>query len=174
VRIQRRKFLLSGGAALCGLALPSAACAQAGDAVDVCVYGGTASGVMAAVAAAREGCRVLLVEPSRWLGGMTGGGLCHIDWGRKAAVGGTARGILSQGYNDPQYRHAFLDLVKQHAVTVLYEYRLGAVRREETSIRGLVLDHAPPDRYGCPSKSPTTTTRGPLNCIGAALSVTSR
>ena len=45
---------------------------------DVCVYGGTASGVMAAVAAAREGCRVVIVEPSRWLGGMTGGGLCHI------------------------------------------------------------------------------------------------
>jgi len=41
---------------------------------DVCVYGGTASGVMAAVAASKEGAEVILIEPSRWLGGMTGGG----------------------------------------------------------------------------------------------------
>ncbi|GAG05834.1 unnamed protein product, partial [marine sediment metagenome] len=41
---------------------------------DVCVYGGTASGVMAAIAAAKEGADVIIVEPSRWLGGITGGG----------------------------------------------------------------------------------------------------
>ena len=41
--------------------------------VDVCVYGGTASGVMAALAAEKEGAKVILIEPSRWLGGMTGG-----------------------------------------------------------------------------------------------------
>ena len=48
------------------------------DSYDVCVYGGTASGVMAACAAAKEGAKVIVVEPSRWLGGMTGGGLMHI------------------------------------------------------------------------------------------------
>jgi NADPH-dependent 2,4-dienoyl-CoA reductase/sulfur reductase-like enzyme len=51
---------------------------------DVCVYGGNASGVMAACAAAKEGAKVIVVEPSRWLGGMTGGGLMHIDWGHSA------------------------------------------------------------------------------------------
>ena len=50
--------------------------------VDVCVYGGTASGVMAALAAKKEGANVLIVEPSRWLGGMTGGGINHLDWGK--------------------------------------------------------------------------------------------
>ena len=44
---------------------------------DVCVYGGTASGVMAAVAAHKEGSKVILVEPTRSLGGMTGGGINH-------------------------------------------------------------------------------------------------
>jgi ribulose 1,5-bisphosphate synthetase/thiazole synthase len=53
---------------------------------DICIYGGTASGVMAAVAAARDGWRVMIVEPSRWLGGMTGGGLDHVDWGREEEV----------------------------------------------------------------------------------------
>lgn len=81
---------------------------------DVCVYGGTASGVMAAVAAAREKCRVVLVEPSRWLGGMTGGGISKIDWGRREAVGGSARVILERGYNDAEYRDVFRELVARH------------------------------------------------------------
>src|SRR5437868_5610376 len=37
---------------------------------DIAVYGGTASGVIAAVAAAREGKSVLLIEPGKHLGGM--------------------------------------------------------------------------------------------------------
>ena len=71
---------------------------------DVCVYAANASGVMAAVAAAREGASVVIIEPSRWLGGMTGSGLVNVDWGRQETVGGSARLILKHNYNDPQYR----------------------------------------------------------------------
>src|SRR5688500_12061593 len=56
--------------------------------VDVCVYGGTAAGVVAAVAATQRGKSVLLVEPGRHLGGMTSGGLGWTDFGNKAAIGG--------------------------------------------------------------------------------------
>ncbi|MFB0974200.1 MAG: FAD-dependent oxidoreductase, partial [Bacteroidales bacterium] len=42
---------------------------------DVCVYGGTSSGVIAAISAARSGCKVLLVEPTSHIGGLTTGGL---------------------------------------------------------------------------------------------------
>jgi ribulose 1,5-bisphosphate synthetase/thiazole synthase len=41
---------------------------------DVIVYGGTAAGVVAAYAAAKEGKSVLLVEPGLHLGGMVSGG----------------------------------------------------------------------------------------------------
>ncbi len=45
---------------------------------DLVVYGGTAGGVITAVAAAREGLKVALLEPGRHLGGMaTGGFLAH-------------------------------------------------------------------------------------------------
>ncbi len=67
---------------------------------DVCIYGGTASGVMAAVAAKKQGASVILVEPSRWLGGMTGGGIDHLDWGREAAVGGSTYKFLTEGLED--------------------------------------------------------------------------
>src|SRR5687767_2204280 len=58
--------------------------------VDVCVYGGTASGVIAAVTAKQLGKSVLLVEPGRHLGGMSSGGLGWTDFGNKAAIGGLA------------------------------------------------------------------------------------
>ena len=60
-------------------------------AAPIVIYGGTSSGVMAAVQARRMGRRVLLIEPSRHVGGMTVCGLGATDIGNKAAVGGLAR-----------------------------------------------------------------------------------
>ncbi|MFY9253066.1 MAG: FAD-dependent oxidoreductase [Fuerstiella sp.] len=58
---------------------------------DVCVYGGTSGGVVAAVQAARLGKRVVLVEPGQHLGGMTSGGLSAVDIGDPRSIGGIAR-----------------------------------------------------------------------------------
>lgn len=58
---------------------------------DVIVYGGTAGGAVAAVAVAREGKTVLLLESSRHLGGLTTGGLGATDIGNKGAIGGISR-----------------------------------------------------------------------------------
>jgi len=58
---------------------------------DLCIYGGTAGGVAAAVQAARMGKRTVLLEPGNHLGGMTSGGLGATDIGNKAAIGGIGR-----------------------------------------------------------------------------------
>lgn len=58
---------------------------------DVCIYGGTSGGVVAAVQAARMGKKVVLVEPGMHLGGMTSGGLSAVDIGEPRSVGGIAR-----------------------------------------------------------------------------------
>jgi hypothetical protein len=58
---------------------------------DVVVYGATAAGVMAAVAAAVCGASVRLVEPGRHVGGMVSGGLGWTDVGSTRAIGGLAR-----------------------------------------------------------------------------------
>lgn len=50
-------------------------CKKNTESVDVCIYGGTSAGVIAAYTASMEGKTVLLVEPGRHLGGMTSGGL---------------------------------------------------------------------------------------------------
>ncbi|HEY7212636.1 MAG TPA: FAD-dependent oxidoreductase [Bryobacteraceae bacterium] len=62
----------------------------AGKSFDVVVYGGTAGGVIASVAAAREGLHVALVEPTSHLGGMVSGGLSFTDVGKREVIGGDA------------------------------------------------------------------------------------
>lgn len=46
---------------------------------DVIVYGATPGGFCASIAAAREGASVILIEPTRHVGGMNTGGLSHCD-----------------------------------------------------------------------------------------------
>ena len=47
---------------------------------DVLVYGATPGGIAAALAAAEDGERVLLVEPTAHVGGMMTNGLTHPDF----------------------------------------------------------------------------------------------
>src|SRR5688572_29741458 len=56
--------------------------------VDICIYGGSSAGVIAAYTAARLNKKVLLIEPGRHLGGLTTGGLGYTDIGNKYAISG--------------------------------------------------------------------------------------
>jgi len=60
---------------------------------DLCVYGGTAAGVVAAVKASQLGLTTVLLHPGKTLGGMTTGGLGWTDFGRKHTIGGMARQV---------------------------------------------------------------------------------
>jgi hypothetical protein len=61
------------------------------DAAEVIIYGGTSTGVSAAIQAARLGNSVILIEPTNRLGGLTTGGLGQTDIGNKRVIGGIAR-----------------------------------------------------------------------------------
>jgi hypothetical protein len=145
------RFLVS----LC-LALPLAAAQQ----YDVVVYGGTASGVMAAVAAAREGMKVALVEPKRHIGGLVAGGLSRTDVGRKEVIGGYARefyrragshynlrpyGVLEAWHVEPHVaEEIFKAMAKGARVDVFYEHRLrehNGVRKDGRHIREIFLEN---------------------------------
>ena len=58
---------------------------------DLIVYGGTSGGITAAIQAKRLGHSVILIEPTRHLGGLTTGGLGATDIGNKGAIGGMSR-----------------------------------------------------------------------------------
>ncbi len=132
---------------------------------DVCVYGGTASGMMAAVAAAQRGHRVIVVEPSRWLGGMIGGGIRVLrDCAYPQEIGGLTRGmmqvdrVIGGGNHDGQsaLRAHFRKLARENDIHVIYEHRLGRVVKQDHRIQTLLLDYAPPDADGCPAPGATT------------------
>lgn len=56
--------------------------------IEVAVLGGGAAGVGAAIAAARQGVRVLLIEETDRLGGMMSNGVCRTDIGRPPSSNG--------------------------------------------------------------------------------------
>ena len=58
---------------------------------DLVIYGATSAWVAAAIQGARMGKSVLLIEPTKRIGGLTTGGLGATDIGNKAAIGGISR-----------------------------------------------------------------------------------
>ncbi|MBC8136900.1 MAG: FAD-dependent oxidoreductase [Fibrella sp.] len=120
---------------------------------DVCIYGGTAAGVIAAVTAARRGLSALIVNPSGHLGGMTTGGLGCTDFGQKHVIGGASRQFyrdLGVFYGKPAGEeewmfepHAAQTVIDAYAkdagVTVLSRHFLDAVESDGGAIRRIRL-----------------------------------
>ena len=134
---------------------------------DVCVYGGTSGGVVAAVQAARMGKRVVLVEPGRHLGGRTSGGLSAVDIGEPRSVGGIAREYFSRlvasygkalNWDEPfkgngcpatggaysiephVAERIFDEMVREAGVVVLRNARLASVKKEGARIGELTTE----------------------------------
>ena len=139
---------------LAGLLLAAQA-APARTTFDVVVYGGTAGGVITAVAAAREGLRVALIGPDHHLGGMVSGGLGWTDYGRKEVIGGYSLEFFErvgkkygrdiEWHFEPHVAEAvFDDLVKEAGVTVVLDQRLRekrAVRKSGTRLTEILMEN---------------------------------
>lgn len=121
--------------------------------VDVCIYGGTSPGVIAAYTAQKLGKTALLIEPGKHLGGMSSGGLGFTDIGNKYAITGLARdfyrrvgshyGKFEQWTFEPHVAEdIFKDYVTRGNFRVLYENRLKDVRKEGNRITAIVLENA--------------------------------
>jgi hypothetical protein len=121
--------------------------------VDVCVYGGTSAGVIAAYTVQKLGKKAILVEPGRTLGGMSSGGLGYTDIGNKYAITGLARdfyrrignhyGKFEQWIFEPHVaEQIFNDYVKRGNYKVLFETRLKEVRKKGSSITEVVLENS--------------------------------
>lgn len=122
-------------------------------AVDVCVYGGTSAGVIAAYTAAKMNKTVLLIEPTERLGGLSTGGLGFTDIGNKYVVSGLARdfyrrigqhyGKFEQWTFEPSVAEAiFLDYVKRGKFIVLYNNRLKGLTKIKNHINSIVLENS--------------------------------
>ena len=131
---------------------------------DVIVYGSTPGGFCAAIAAAREGASVILLEPTDHVGGLSTGGLSHCDsnqmvrstlmglfheWHTRVVKDYTDRGLKAP-YNPTkkdQSKWTFephvamrvtMKMLKEAGVSVLTERYLKSVTKDGARITSLV------------------------------------
>jgi hypothetical protein len=118
---------------------------------DICVYGGTAGGVAAAVQAARMGKKVVLLEFGNHLGGMTSGGLGQTDIGNKAAIGGISREFyqrVGRKYGkdeawtfEPHVAERVLfEMINETRVPVYFQSRLDRVTKQGARIAEITME----------------------------------
>lgn len=121
--------------------------------VDVCVYGATPSGIVAAVAAKQGGCSVFIVEPGRWVGGILGAGIKPLqDCPVPQAVGGLTTGrVFKMGKRPDVLRQGFAAWLVEEQIPVIFEQRMQRVEKSGTAISRLTLELAPPDRNAIPA-----------------------
>lgn len=118
---------------------------------DICIYGGTSAGVIAAYSAKMMNKKVLLIEPQNRLGGLTSGGLGFTDIGNKQVVTGLSKdfyrrlgthyGKLEQWIFEPKVADSiFNDYVKRADIDVLYKHRIIEANVIDGTIRDIILE----------------------------------
>ena len=142
--MNRRDFTkavaLAPGVAASAASAPPAQQQTSEASYDFVVYGGTAAGVMAAVAAARQGMKTVLLEPRDHVGGMATGGLSRTDVGKRECIGGLALEFYMRvglRYDIRRYDHfvawfyepkvgesVMLQMLDEADVKVLFRHRL--------------------------------------------------
>jgi len=122
---------------------------------DVVIYGGTAGGVMTAIAAAREGATAAVLEPGDHIGGMVTGGLGRTDHGKKEVIGGYALEFYKRlgkrygkdiaWYPEPHAaEETLLEMAEEAGVEIFYSHRLkekGGVGKEGPAIAAIHLEN---------------------------------
>lgn len=103
---------------------------------DIVIYGGNSAGIAAAVQATKMGLSVVVIEPSRHIGGLSSGGLGDTDFGDKSVIGGISLDFykrLGRIYNsqeavwmfEPKTAIAvFRDWINEYAIEVVTGERL--------------------------------------------------
>jgi hypothetical protein len=119
---------------------------------DVCVYGGTSGGVIAAYTAKKMGKSVLLIEPGRHVGGLSSGGLGYTDIGNKYAVTGLGLDFYRRlGKHYGQFEawifepgvaeNVFLQYLQSAHVEVRYQHRILSAAKENGYIKEIKLEN---------------------------------
>lgn len=111
---------------------------------DICIYGGTSGGVVAAIQAARMGKKAVLLEFGKHVGGLTTGGLSHTDGGSENVCGGIAREFYKQvGQANFRPSHAetvYRDMLDKAGVPVHTLAHLAKVNKDGARITSIVME----------------------------------
>ncbi|TMV50872.1 FAD-dependent oxidoreductase [Paenibacillus mesophilus] len=123
---------------------------------DLCIYGGTAAGVAAAVQASRMGLRVVIAEFGRHLGGIAASGLGSTDHGNKGAIGGIAKEFFRElgtyygtseadgavWYFEPHAaQRIYREWLEKAEIPVYYEQHLAAVEKRSGKLSQITMEN---------------------------------
>ena len=119
---------------------------------DICVYGATSAGVIAAYTAKKLNNSVVVIDPGKHIGGLTTGGLGFTDIGNKYAVTGLGLDFyrrLGKRYGkfeswifEPHVAsEIFQEYIRAAAIKINQGYQLQKVISENKTIRELELIH---------------------------------
>lgn len=150
---QSLRALFAAGTVFTALCGASGADYQA----DVVIYGGSSGGITAALAAARNGKSVIVVEPTAHIGGMTTSGLGQVDIMRKETLGGITLEYFKRNAAEVENsriywvtpkagEQTFLNMVNEEdGITLLRSSRLkegeGAVTKDGSRIESITLEN---------------------------------
>lgn len=121
---------------------------------DICVYGATSGGVIAAYTALKQGKSVVLVEQSGRIGGMTTGGLGFTDIGHLGIIRGYALDFyrrVGKAYGSGKRVFKFEPKValgvyneyaKETAMPILRNYRIIDCTKNGATIKSIVLENS--------------------------------
>ena len=120
---------------------------------DVCIYGGTSAGVVAAYSAAQRGLDVVLIEPTGHIGGMTSGGLGFTDIGNKQVIAGVAKqfyrkvgahyGRLEQWIFEPSVAENIMrEYIDHENIVVMESHRIRESHKNGTRITEIIVENS--------------------------------
>ena len=129
--------------------------------VDICIYGSTPAGIMAAYTAKMKGKSVLLVSPTKRIGGLTAGGLGWTDIGdstsHRRIIKGFARefyrrigqhyGMASPTfYFEPKvalatFKGFLAEAGLKDSIDIWYEWRIVSAEKEGNEVKSITLEN---------------------------------
>lgn len=118
---------------------------------DICIYGGNAAGVVAAVQARNLGLQAVVLEPGNHLGGLTAGGLSMTDYGCQAVIGGLSRefyrrcgghyGIDEEWHFEPHVAERVLqEMLQESGAPVYFRQFVDKVEKDDERITTITLE----------------------------------
>src|SRR5690606_2143699 len=118
--------------------------------VDICIYGGSSAGIVAAYTAIKAGKTVVVIEPGTRVGGLSSGGLGMTDIGNKYVVTGLALdfyrklgtyyGNLENWIFEPKVAlSVFEEYIRQANINVVYNRQLVDLKKEGSNIQEITV-----------------------------------
>lgn len=145
-------FALSIPLYSCGTNVSDANTADNVTKVDICIYGGNSSGIIAAYTAKKQGKSVIVIEPSNRIGGLTTGGLGQTDIGKVEIIKGYAldfyrRVGLLYGKSESVFQFepnialkVYQQYIQEAGLNILYNHRIVEAKKNGSNLECITVE----------------------------------